>query len=64
MAPIHHHFEMKAWSEARIMVRFWIAALIFCACAFVLYYRYFSGFACPASATPAASLADVCGTGK
>ena len=40
MAPIHHHFEMKAWSEARIMVRFWIAALILCACAFVLYYRY------------------------
>jgi phospho-N-acetylmuramoyl-pentapeptide-transferase len=45
MAPIHHHFEMKAWSEARIMVRFWIAALIVCACAFVLYYRYFSSFA-------------------
>jgi phospho-N-acetylmuramoyl-pentapeptide-transferase len=45
MAPIHHHFEMKAWSEARIMVRFWIAALIFCACAFVLYYRDFSRFA-------------------
>jgi phospho-N-acetylmuramoyl-pentapeptide-transferase len=44
MAPIHHHFEMKAWSEARIMVRFWIAALIFCACAFVLYYRYFEHF--------------------
>ena len=45
MAPIHHHFEMKAWSEARIMVRFWIAALILCACAFVLYYRDFSRFA-------------------
>jgi phospho-N-acetylmuramoyl-pentapeptide-transferase len=45
MAPLHHHFEMKAWSEARIMVRFWIAALILCACAFVLYYRDFSHFA-------------------
>jgi phospho-N-acetylmuramoyl-pentapeptide-transferase len=45
MAPIHHHFEMKAWSEARIMVRFWIAALILCACAFVLYYRFQSSFA-------------------
>ena len=44
MAPIHHHFEMKAWSETRIMVRFWIAAAIFCASAFVLYYRYFSKF--------------------
>jgi phospho-N-acetylmuramoyl-pentapeptide-transferase len=45
MAPLHHHFEMKAWSEARIMVRFWIAALILCACAFVLFYRDFSRFA-------------------
>ena len=45
MAPLHHHFEMKAWSETRIMVRFWITAAIFCACAFVLYYRYFSEFA-------------------
>ena len=24
IAPIHHHFEMKAWSETKIMVRFWI----------------------------------------
>jgi phospho-N-acetylmuramoyl-pentapeptide-transferase len=45
MAPLHHHFEMKAWSETRIMVRFWIMAAILCACAFVLYYRYFSEFA-------------------
>jgi phospho-N-acetylmuramoyl-pentapeptide-transferase len=45
MAPIHHHFEMKAWSEARIMVRFWVVALILCACAFVLYYRFQSHFA-------------------
>jgi phospho-N-acetylmuramoyl-pentapeptide-transferase len=45
MAPLHHHFEMKAWSETRIMVRFWITAAILCACAFVLYYRYFSEFA-------------------
>jgi phospho-N-acetylmuramoyl-pentapeptide-transferase len=45
MAPIHHHFEMKAWSETRIMVRFWIVAAICCAAGFVLYYRYFSEFA-------------------
>jgi phospho-N-acetylmuramoyl-pentapeptide-transferase len=45
MAPLHHHFEMKAWSESRIMVRFWIAGAIFCACAFVLYYQSFSKFA-------------------
>jgi phospho-N-acetylmuramoyl-pentapeptide-transferase len=45
MAPLHHHFEMKAWSETRIMVRFWIATAILCACGFVLYYAYFSKFA-------------------
>jgi phospho-N-acetylmuramoyl-pentapeptide-transferase len=44
MAPIHHHFEMKAWSETKIMVRFWIACAILCACAFALYYRYYFQF--------------------
>ncbi len=44
MAPIHHHFEMKAWSETKIMVRFWIICGIFCAFAFALYYRFFIGF--------------------
>ena len=28
MAPIHHHFEMKAWSETKIMVRFWIVSVV------------------------------------
>jgi len=28
MAPIHHHFEKKGWSESTIVVRFWIIALI------------------------------------
>ena len=41
MAPIHHHFEMKAWSETKIMVRFWIAGGLFCAVGFALYYRYY-----------------------
>ncbi len=29
MSPIHHHFELIGWSESKIIVRFWIAALIF-----------------------------------
>ncbi|MFC1452570.1 phospho-N-acetylmuramoyl-pentapeptide-transferase [Verrucomicrobiota bacterium] len=29
MAPIHHHFEMKKWSETQVTVRFWILSLIF-----------------------------------
>jgi phospho-N-acetylmuramoyl-pentapeptide-transferase len=44
MAPIHHHFEMKAWSETKIMVRFWIVGAILCALGFVLYYRYYLSF--------------------
>ena len=44
MAPIHHHFEMKAWSETKIMVRFWIVGAIFCTLGFVLYYRYYLRF--------------------
>lgn len=28
MAPIHHHFEMKKWAENKIIVRFWIIAVI------------------------------------
>ena len=44
MAPIHHHFEMKAWSETKIMVRFWIVSAILCAIGFVLYYRYYLRF--------------------
>jgi len=28
MAPIHHHFEMKKWAEAKIIVRFWIVAIL------------------------------------
>ena len=43
MAPIHHHFEMKAWSETKIMVRFWIVAGILCSAGFALYYRYYFG---------------------
>ena len=29
MAPLHHHFELSGWSESKIIVRFWIAALVF-----------------------------------
>ncbi|MDX6480254.1 MAG: phospho-N-acetylmuramoyl-pentapeptide-transferase [Gaiellaceae bacterium] len=45
MAPIHHHFEMKAWSETKIMVRFWITAGLLCAVGFAVYYRYYAPFA-------------------
>ncbi|WP_341211893.1 phospho-N-acetylmuramoyl-pentapeptide-transferase [uncultured Limimaricola sp.] len=28
MAPIHHHYEKKGWSEPQIVIRFWIISLI------------------------------------
>ena len=28
MAPVHHHFELLAWSETKIMLRFWIVAAV------------------------------------
>jgi phospho-N-acetylmuramoyl-pentapeptide-transferase len=29
MSPIHHHFEKKGWSEPKIVIRFWIIAVVF-----------------------------------
>jgi len=29
MAPLHHHFELIGWKESKIIIRFWIVALIF-----------------------------------
>jgi phospho-N-acetylmuramoyl-pentapeptide-transferase len=28
MAPLHHHFELLGWSESKVIIRFWISALI------------------------------------
>ncbi len=47
IAPIHHHFEMKAWSETKIMVRFWIVTALFCAAGFALFYKYYLPFLRP-----------------
>lgn len=32
MAPLHHHFELKGWSEPKVIVRFWIITVIFVLC--------------------------------
>jgi phospho-N-acetylmuramoyl-pentapeptide-transferase len=39
MAPIHHHFELLAWSETKIILRFWIVAAICAAIGFTLYQQ-------------------------
>ncbi|MBU4603396.1 MAG: phospho-N-acetylmuramoyl-pentapeptide-transferase, partial [Proteobacteria bacterium] len=28
MAPLHHHFELKGWAEPKVIVRFWIIAVV------------------------------------
>jgi phospho-N-acetylmuramoyl-pentapeptide-transferase len=43
MAPIHHHFELQAWSETKIILRFWIVAAAFGAIGFVVYQLSFRG---------------------
>src|SRR5436190_1703521 len=37
MAPIHHHFELMAWSETKIILRFWILAAVCSAIGFTIY---------------------------
>jgi len=37
MAPVHHHFELMAWSETKIMLRFWIVAAVCSGIGYVLY---------------------------
>lgn len=32
MAPLHHHFELKGWTEPKIIVRFWIITVVFVLC--------------------------------
>src|SRR5215217_608178 len=39
MAPIHHHFELQAWSETKIMLRFWIVAAVCSGIGFTLYQQ-------------------------
>ena len=38
MAPLHHHFEKKGWSETKVVVRFWIISGVLAACGFSLYF--------------------------
>jgi phospho-N-acetylmuramoyl-pentapeptide-transferase len=29
MAPLHHHFELAGWPESKVIIRFWIVAILF-----------------------------------
>ena len=38
MAPLHHHFEKKGWSETKVVIRFWLISGAFAAVGFSLYF--------------------------
>ena len=38
MAPLHHHFEKKGWSEVKVVVRFWIISGALGAIGFLIYF--------------------------
>lgn len=39
MAPLHHHFEKKGWSETKVVIRFWIVSAAFAAIGFAMYFQ-------------------------
>ncbi len=43
MTPIHHHFELMAWSETKIIMRFWIIGAIFASTGFTIFYLSLPG---------------------
>lgn len=38
MAPLHHHYEKKGWSETKVVVRFWIISGLLAALGFSIYF--------------------------
>ncbi|TCD53968.1 phospho-N-acetylmuramoyl-pentapeptide-transferase [Alloscardovia theropitheci] len=38
MAPIHHHYELKGWSENKVVVRFWMIEMVCVIIALVIFY--------------------------
>lgn len=38
MAPLHHHFEKKGWSEVKVVVRFWIISGVLAAIGFCIFF--------------------------
>lgn len=40
MAPLHHHYEKKGWSETKVVVRFWIVSGVLAATGFLIYFAW------------------------
>lgn len=43
MAPLHHHFELKGWSEVTTLIRLWIVAGFFVGIGFIIFYINYIG---------------------
>ncbi|OFW59628.1 MAG: phospho-N-acetylmuramoyl-pentapeptide-transferase [Candidatus Solincola sediminis] len=43
MAPLHHHFELKGWSEETTLIRFWIVAGFMVGIGFIFFYINYVG---------------------
>ncbi len=54
MAPIHHHFELQAWSETKIILRFWIVAAACGAIGFTVYQHSIRAGSPPPASSPVA----------
>lgn len=39
MTPIHHHFEQLGWKETKVVLMFWVVAVIFVACGLLIYFK-------------------------
>jgi phospho-N-acetylmuramoyl-pentapeptide-transferase len=42
LSPIHHHFELAGWPETKVIIRFWLLAGMFVACALAIYIADFT----------------------
>ena len=42
LSPIHHHFELGGWPETKVIIRFWLLAGMFVACALAIYIADFT----------------------
>ena len=38
MAPLHHHFEKKGWSEVKVVIRFWIVSAALAGLGFCIFF--------------------------
>ncbi len=38
MAPLHHHFEKKGWSEVKVVIRFWIISAVLAGIGFSIFF--------------------------